>query len=270
MEKILDKFFSFLRGILPDLIVAVVILVVGYFLTKLLVKIIKNILDKSKMDFSLEKFIINAIKVACYILLVLTALSQLGISTTGLVAFFSASAAAIVLALKDSLSNIACGIILLFSRPFVTGDVIEMGNDRCTVLQIDLMHTKVLTYDHRCIMIPNSVISSKEVVNFTAEPYRRVDVTVPVAYDEDIEKVKNVINETVSKNEKVLNTPEPPFVRVDSFGESSMNFIVKVWTKTDDYWDVYHDMYEDIKEALDKSNITIPYKQIDVHMVKER
>ncbi|MGN1126005.1 MAG: mechanosensitive ion channel family protein [Ruminococcus sp.] len=270
MERILDKIMDFAGKILPNLIVVAIILVVGFFLTKLLVKVIKNILDKSKMDFSLEKFILNTVRIACYILLVLTALSQLGISTTGLIAFFSASAAAIVLALKDSLSNIACGIILLFSRPFVTGDVIEMGEDRCTVLQIDLMHTKVLTYDHRCIMIPNSVISSKEVVNFTAEPYRRVDITVPVAYDEDIEKVKMVIKDAVTKNKMVLNTPEPPFVRVDSFGESSMNFLVKVWAKTDDYWDVYHDMYEEIKTALDKSNITIPYKQIDVHMVEER
>lgn len=270
MDKLLDKIIDFIKGILPDLIVVAVILVAGYFLTKALAKIIKKILDRSKMDYSLEKFIINTVKIVCYILIVLTALSQLGISTTGLVAFFSASAAAIVLALKDSFSNIACGIILLFSRPFVTGDVIEMGEDRCTVLQVDLMHTKVLTYDHRCIMIPNSVISSKEVVNFTAEPYRRVDIKVPVSYNADVETVKKVIKDAVSKNEKVLNTPEPPFVRIDNFGESSLDFIVKVWAKTDDYWDVYHDMYEDIKKALDSNNISIPYKQLDVHMVEKK
>ncbi|MGN0461044.1 MAG: mechanosensitive ion channel family protein [Ruminococcus sp.] len=270
MDTILDEMKEFLKNLFPNLIIVAIILLVGYFLTKALAKIIKKILDKSKMDFSLEKFIINTVKIVCYILIVLTALSQLGISTTGIIAFFSASAAAIVLALKDSFSNIACGIILLFSRPFVTGDVIEMGEDIGTVLQVDLMHTKVLTYDHRCIMIPNSVISSKEVVNFTAEPLRRVDIKVPVSYNADIESAKKVIKEAVSKNEKVLNTPEPPFVRIDNFGESSLDFIVKVWAKTEDYWDVYYDMYEDIKKALDSNNISIPYKQLDVHMVEKK
>ena len=151
----------------------IIILVGGYFATKAFTKVVRKGLDKANIDYSLSKFFINAIRIACYVVIVMSALSYIGISTTGLVAFFSAGAAAIALALKDSLSNIACGIILLFSKPFVTDDVIEINGERCTVLQIDLMHTKLLTADNRYIMIPNSAISSKEVVNFTAEDKRR-------------------------------------------------------------------------------------------------
>ena len=168
--KVISRFFENFNW--EGLLIMIIILVGGYFATKAFTKVVKKGLDKANIDYSLSKFLINAIRIACYVVIVMSALSYIGISTTGLVAFFSAGAAAIALALKDSLSNIACGIILLFSKPFVTDDVIEINGERCTVLQIDLMHTKVLTADNRYIMIPNSAISSKEVVNFTAEDKR--------------------------------------------------------------------------------------------------
>lgn len=246
----------------------IIILVGGYFATKAFTKIIRKGLEKSNIDYSLAKFLVNSIKIACYVVIIMSALSYIGISITGLVAFFSAGAAAIALALKDSLSNIACGIILLFTKPFVTDDVIEINGERCTVLQIDLMHTKVLTADHRYIMIPNSVISSKEVVNFTAEDKRRLDFHVPVDYSADIDVVKKVLMDVALSNEKVLTDEEMPFVRLNSLGDSALDMIVKVWVKTDDYWDVYHDMYEGMKKALDQNNIAIPYNQLDVHITK--
>ena len=250
------------------LLIMIIILVGGYFATKAFSKVVRKGLDKANIDFSLSKFLVNAIKIACYVVIIMSALSYIGISTTGLVAFFSASAAAIALALKDSLSNIACGIILLFTKPFVTDDVIEINSERCTVLQIDLMHTKVLTADHRYIMIPNSVISSKEVVNFTAEDKRRLDFHVPVDYNADIEEVKKILMDVALSNDKVITEDEMPFVRLNALGDSSLDMVVKVWVKTEDYWDVYHDMIESMKKALDRNNIAIPYNQLDVHITK--
>ena len=263
--KVILRFFENFNW--EGLLIMIIILVGGYFATKAFTKVVRKGLDKANIDYSLSKFLINAIRIACYVVIVMSALSYIGISTTGLVAFFSAGAAAIALALKDSLSNIACGIILLFSKPFVTDDVIEINGERCTVLQIDLMHTKVLTYDHRYIMIPNSVISSKEVVNFTAEDKRRLDFNVPVDYSADIEEVKKVLMDVALSNEKVIKE-DMPFVRLNALGDSSLDFAVRVWVKTEDYWDVYHDMIESMKKALDRNNIAIPYNQLDVHITK--
>ena len=267
MEKFIESAFAYIKSILPNVFMAIIILVGGYFVTKLILNIKKKAMDKGKMDFSLEKFFINTIRIACYIILIISALSQLGISTTGILACFSAAVAAIALALKDSLSNIACGIILLFSKPFVTGDLIELGEYMGTVLQIDLIHTKILTFDNKGIMVPNSVISSKEVINFSHMPVRRVDVTIPVRYGSDLEKVKAVIKKAVLSIEKVKSDPEP-FVRVNKLSESSVDFAVRAWTETDNYWDVYHDMLEKIMSALKEEDIVIPYNQLDVHLDK--
>lgn len=264
--KVISRFFENFNW--EGLLIMIIILVGGYFATKAFTKVVRKGLDKANIDFSLSKFLVNAIKIACYVVIIMSALSYIGISTTGLVAFFSASAAAIALALKDSLSNIACGIILLFTKPFVTDDVIEINGERCTVLQIDLMHTKVLTADHRCIMIPNSVISSKEVVNFTAEDKRRLDFHVPVDYNADIEEVKKILMDVALSNDKVITDEDMPFVRLNALGDSSLDMVVKVWVKTEDYWDVYHDMIESMKKALDRNNIAIPYNQLDVHITK--
>lgn len=266
IRKSIDNAIDFVSSIWTDLLAAILILVIGYFLTKLIIKIARRGMDRTKIDFSLKKFFCNTIRIICYVILVISALSQVGISTTGLLAFFSAGAAAIALALKDSLSNISCGIILLFSRPFVTGDFIQFGSETGHVAQVDLMHTKIMTYDHRCVMVPNSVISSTEVVNYSTLPQRRVDVTVPVGYDADINRVKQVILDSLKTIPKVLDEPDKPFVRIMNFSESSVDFVVRVWTLTDDYWEVYHDVMETIKTALDKNDIPIPFNQLDVHM----
>ena len=251
--KVVSRFFENFNW--EGLLIMIIILVGGYFATKAFSKVVRKGLDKANIDFSLSKFLVNAIKIACYVVIIMSALSYIGISTTGLVAFFSASAAAIYLG-------------LLFTKPFVTDDVIEINGERCTVLQIDLMHTKVLTADHRYIMIPNSVISSKEVVNFTAEDKRRLDFHVPVDYNADIEEVKKILMDVALSNDKVITEDEMPFVRLNALGDSSLDMVVKVWVKTEDYWDVYHDMIESMKKALDRNNIAIPYNQLDVHITK--
>ncbi len=268
MEKFFEKMWEFLGDILPNFIVAVLILVIGYFVTKLILKISKKGMNKANMDYSLEKFFLNCIRVICYILLIISALSQMGISTTGIIACFSAGAAAIALALKDSLANIASGIILLFSRPFVTDDIIEINDERGSVAQIDLMHTKIVTFDNRCITIPNSLISSMEVINYSAQPQRRIDITVPVDYSSDIELVKKVLMDTAKDNKLVLSKPEEPFIRVNSFSQSSVDVVVRVWVNSEDYWQVYHDMMESIMINLNKNKINIPFNQLDVHLVK--
>lgn len=269
MKNFNNVISEFIKNVMPNFVLALVIVALGYFLTKLIIKIIKKAMERVGIDYSLEKFFLNCIRIACYIIIAISALSNMGISTTGLIACFSAGAAAVALALKDSLSNIASGIILLFSRPFVTGDFIEFGKNMGNVQQIDLMHTKIMTLDHKCVMIPNSLISSMEVVNYTSLPQRRIDITVPVGYNADIEQVKRVLLNTISNNDKVLSEPDEPFVRVNKFSESSIDFIVRVWVNIDDYWPVYHDLMENIKKDLDHNNISIPYNQLDVHLIKK-
>lgn len=260
IDKFINSCKDFAANNLPNFIIAIVILVAGYFATKLIIKIAKKAMDRGNIDFSLEKFFLNCIKVACYIILVISALSEIGISTTGIIAFFSAAAAAIALALKDSLSNIASGIILLFSKPFVTGDYIEFGSSQGNVMQIDLIHTKIETVDHKLIVLPNSAISSMEVINYSFMPHRRVDIIVPVGYNEDIENVRRVLFKAVGRQNKIINEPQEPFVKLNSFSPSSLDFTVRVWVNTDDYWEVYHDLRETIKKTLDEENITIPYE----------
>ncbi|MCH5201940.1 MAG: mechanosensitive ion channel [Oscillospiraceae bacterium] len=267
-EKLIDKFFDGILNFLPDIITAAIIAVAGFFIIKLIAKLARKTMRKANMDFSLEKFFINCIKVIGYIIIIISVLAQLGISTTGIIACFSAGAAAVALALKDSLTNIASGIVLLFSRPFVTGDEIEFGGEKGIVNQIDIMHTKIITFDNRGLMVPNSVLSSTQVVNRTAMESRRIDITVPVSYDCDIELIKKVLYNTVTSNEYVLSEPEKPFIRLNTFSESSLDFIVKVWVRTENYWAAYHDIMESIVADFHKNSISIPYNQLDVHMIK--
>ena len=272
MEKILDALkLSAVADYIktgPPIIMALVILVAGLIVLFIVAKILKKALSRTTLDISLQKFFVKTLNIVGFVLILICALSTAGVSTTGLIAGFSAAGAAVALALKDSLSNIAGGIVLLITHPFVTGDYIEIGDYSGTVKEIDILQTTLLTPDNKTIVIPNGLLSSDEVVNYTKEPTRRVDLTVSVSYDNDIELAKKSVLKAAEGISLVLSDPQP-FVRVSEYSDSSVNLAVRVWCKTEDYWDVHFAMIEKMRESFEKDGIEIPYQRLDVNIVND-
>ncbi|MDD6044799.1 MAG: mechanosensitive ion channel family protein [Clostridia bacterium] len=242
------------------------ILLAGHFAIKYLVKLFSRAMSSSKLDESLARFTGKSINIALHILIFLSALSTIGVSTSGIVAAISAAAVALSVALKDSLSNVAGGIVLLLSPRFVTGDYISSNGDEGTVLSVDLMHTTLLTLDRRQVTIPNGILVNQHLTNYSREPERRVDLTFPISYESDPEQAKAIAMGAILKHPLILTDREPPFVRIHSYQDSSVNLITRVWCKTENYWTLYYDLTEQIRAEFDKNGIGIPYNQLDVHI----
>ena len=267
----MEKFMQNILDFLPTLGIAIVIAAVGILVTILIVKIAKKAMGKSKIDPSLANFFIRLIHIVCYVMIAIAVLSRLGVSTTGLIAFFSAALAAVALALKDNISDIASGIVILFTRPFVTGDFIEFGTYKGFVQKIDMIHTIIRTYDNTEVIIPNSKITTAEVNNYSSKPEIRVVIDVPVSYTADIDKTKEVLFNAAKSVDKILTDEQfTPQIRLQRFGESSLDFVVRCWCSFEDYWTVYYQLIERIKKSLDENNIPIPYNQLDVHIIDQK
>ena len=247
---------------------AIMVLLVGHVIIRLIVRIVKKACTKAKLDASLVSFIGKTISLFLHTLIVLSALSSIGVSTTGLVATLSAAVVAVGLALKDSLGNIAGGVLLLLSPRFVTGDYIATDSDSGSVVKVDLLHTTLRTPDNRIISIPNGVLINSNITNYSAETKRRVDLDFGIPYEADAEFAKTVILETVCAHNKVICEPAEPMARVHSYGDSAVKLVVRCWCEATNYWDVYFDLTEQIRAALEEKNISIPYNQLDVRIVK--
>lgn len=267
-SRIKDFFLNPESSILPKIIGTVLIVLVGWIAVGIITKILRNALTraKTKLDISLINFFVTAANICLKLLIVLSALNNLGISTTGLIAAFSAAAVAISLALKDSLGNIASGIIILISRPFSTGDLIDAGGSLGTVARIDMIHTTLRTPDNRLIVIPNGQLMNMTITDYSKEPTRRLDLTFGISYDNDPEKAKAIIMDTVKAHPMSLNEPEP-FVRVSEHADSAVIITLRVWCETGNYWTLHFDLLEQVRAAFDKNGISIPYNQLDVHVV---
>lgn len=267
-SKIKDFFLNPESSIVPKIIGTVLIVLVGWIAVGIITKILRNALTKAKtkLDISLINFFVTAANICLKLLIVLSALNNLGISTTGLIAAFSAAAVAISLALKDSLGNIASGIIILISRPFSTGDLIDAGGSLGTVARIDMIHTTLRTPDNRLMVIPNGQLMNMTITDYSKEPTRRLDLTFGISYDNDPEKAKAIIMDTVKAHPMSLNEPEP-FVRVSEHADSAVIITLRVWCKTENYWTLHFDLLEQVRTAFDKNGISIPYNQLDVHVV---
>ena len=271
--KQIENFFNQLKdsiiSILPDLISALVIAALGFLIARLVVYVARKAMKRKGVDLSLSEFICRAIRILIYVFTLFASLSAAGISITGLVAFFSAAAAAIALALKDRLNDIASGIVILFSKPFITGDFIEFGSYKGYVQKIDIMHTDLLTYDRTNVIVPNSVISSSEVNNYTSQPVVRVQVNVPIPYEANINEVKELIAGVLKDTKLTVHDENhADSVNLEKFGDSALEFSVRCFCDFKDYWTVYYDVTQRVKETLDKNGVAIPFNQLDVHLVK--
>lgn len=248
-----------------DLLLSALILVVGFKIVKFFVNRIKNSKTAIKLDPSVRTFLSSLVNIAGKIIIIITAATILGLPTTSVVTIVGSCGLALGLALQGSLSNIAGGFIILVFKPFVVGDFISAGGLEGTVRDIGIFYTKVNTVDNKLIIIPNSTISNQEVQNLSKRTNRRVDLKISVAYNSDIDKVKAVLTDVCRREELVLDDPAP-FVRLLEQGDCALVFTVRAWCLNANYWDVYFNLTENTKKALDEADIEIPYPQVDVHM----
>lgn len=252
-----------------NIAIAIVIFFVGKWVVAKLTKVIVKIMGKQKnVDKTLSNFIEDIIYYLLMAVVILTALDKLGIDTTSFLAILGAAGLAIGLALKDSLSNFASGVMIIMFRPYKIGDVVSAGGVTGKVIEIHLFNTEFTTPDNQKILVPNGAITAGSITNINAHDTRRVDLVVGIGYDDDIKKAKELLVEIVNDNEKVLKDPAAT-VAVSELADSSVNFVVRPWVNTPDYWAVKFDLTETIKNRFDEEGISIPYPQTDVHLYKE-
>ncbi len=245
----------------------VCIVIVGLLLIKVLLRITKKTLQKTTLDESMHVFIASAAKIILYILLIVVILGYMNVPIAPLVTVLGAGGAAIALALKDSLGNIAGGIIILANKLFKKGDVIEVAGEQGIVDNIDLFVTTLKTYDNKVVTVPNGTVTTSVIVNYSKEDTRRVDCTFGISYDSDIAKAKDVLLAVTEVCPEILKEPEP-VIGVREHQDSAVLLDLKAWCKTGDYADVKYFLYEQVKLAFDEANITIPYPQMDVRVTK--
>ena len=262
-EKTLEKLLEY-GG---NLLMAVVVFAVGMVLIKLALKITQKALEKTRLDKSVHKFVMTATRYTLYIILAVVILTSLKVPTAPLVTVLGACGAAVALALKDSLGNIASGIIILANKPFIRGDVIEVTGITGIVQSIDILVTTLKTYDNKVITIPNGTITASVLVNYSREEKRRVDLTFTISYDSDIAKAKDVLLAVAESNSDIFADPAP-VIGVAEHQDSAILLDLKVWCENSRYYDVRYYLEEQVKLAFDEANITIPYPQMDVRVIK--
>lgn len=261
MEKLnfyLEKLLKLLVEYSPKIITALVILVVGLWIIKIITRYVRKLMLKREMDETLSKFLSDLLNWTLKALLFVTVVSQLGVPATSFVAILGAAGLAIGLALQGSLANFAGGALIMIFKPFKVGDLIEAQGELGVVKEIQIFVTKLLTPQNKLVIIPNGTLSNGNITNYTEEGKLRVDLTFGVAYDADIKKTKEVLMKVLTSDEKVLKDPAPS-VAVSELAESSVNFATRPWCNPEHYWDVYFGVTENVKNALDAAGIEIPY-----------
>lgn len=250
-----------------NIVMALVIYIVGRIVVRIVVNLVKKLLVKAKMDDILVNFVSSIISSILILFVIVAALDQLGVDTTSFIALVGAAGLAIGLALQGSLQNFAAGVMLIIFRPFKAGDFVEAGGTSGVVEDISIFSTTMKTPDNREVIIPNGAIYGGTITNYSAKETRRIDMVFGIGYDDDIRLAKEIINEVVSADERVLKEPET-LIAVSDLADSSVNFAVRPWVKSGDYWGVKFDLTEKIKLAFDEKGISIPYPQMDLHLNK--
>jgi len=248
---------------------ALAILIIGRWVAKGLRRVIRRMLERGKTDPIIIGFVSSIAYVALMAFVIIAALGQLGIQTTSFIAILGAAGLAIGLALQGSLSNFAAGFLMIVFRPFKVGDFIEGAGVAGSVEAIEIFTTTLKTPDNKMIIVPNAKIAGDNIVNYSAQPRRRVDLKVGASYDADIRKVRDVLEGIIADEKRIKDDPAP-FIAVSELGDNSVNFVVRVWTDTADYWGVYFDMTEQVKLRFDRAGIGIPYPQRDVHIYEHK
>ncbi len=249
------------------IISAILIFVIGKWAVKKLTTVSKTLMTKAKVDETLVEFAESLIYFILLLMVVLASLNSLGVNTTSFIAVFGAAGLAIGLALQGSLANIGAAVLIIIFRPFKVGDFIEAGGATGMVEDVNLFSTIIAPIDNRTIIVPNAAIIGGNITNYSNKSTRRVDHVVGIGYDDDLRLAKETLMQILKNDKRVLTEPAP-FVAVGELGDNSVNFTVRAWVETADYWDVHFDMLETVKLTFDEKGISIPYPQMDVHVNK--
>lgn len=248
-----------------NIVFALGIFIVGRWVVRALAGVLKRMLIKAKMDDILVDFICTIARTALLLFVIIAALEQLGVDTTSLIALLGAAGLAVGLALQGSLSNFAAGVMLIVFRPFKAGDFVEAGGTTGVVEKISIFSTTMRTGDNREVIVPNGGIYGGNITNYSARETRRIDLVFGIGYGDDIRKARDIILHVMNQDERILKDPEP-VVAVGELGASSVDFVVRPWVATADYWNVRWDLLEKIKLAFDENGVSIPFPQRDVHL----
>jgi small conductance mechanosensitive channel len=243
---------------------SLIVLVVGLILMKLILNATRKLLTKTKLDEASHKFFVGVIRVVLWVILIVAILGAFNVSTAPIVTVIGAAGAAIALALKDSLGNVAGGVMIMYNKLFIKDEYIEVAGTAGLVEEIGLFGTTVKTFDNKRVNIPNGLIINSVLTNYSREEDRRVDLTFGISYDTDIDKAKSVLYKVACECEQTDTTIEP-LTLVNAHGDSQIELALKVWCKTPDYWDVYYYLMENVKREFDREGIEIPYPQLDIH-----
>jgi small conductance mechanosensitive channel len=265
MQEMIDRLREALAALGPNVIAAVLILVIGWWAAKLATRLVRGAMTRAKTDSTLVAFLGNLVYMLALTMVIIAALGRLGVNTSSFVAVIAAAGLAIGFALQGSLANFAAGVMLIFFRPFKVGDYVEAGGVSGTVEEVQIFMTALKTPDNKAVVVPNSAITGGNIVNYSAKPIRRVDLVMGIGYGDDIKRAKQVLEEVVTGDDRVLDDPAPT-IAVLELADSSVNFAVRPWVRTPDYWSVYFDLTERIKLEFDARGISIPFPQRDVHL----
>lgn len=259
--------WTFFQGYGLTIVKALALFVLGLLVILLIKRTVKkNSMKSRKIDNSAASFVTSLVSLAAYVLLAILLLSTLGFSTTGIATAFTAVALAVSLGLQNTLASLTNGIVLIFAKPFSAGDFVDIGGTSGTVKEIKLFSVKLVTGDNVTVIIPNSTVLNSVLINYSKMPLRRLDLVIPVSYDSDVEKVKSVVNGLVEKDKRVKKDPAP-FLRLTEWGDSSLNFTLRVWVDAGEYWNLKFDLLETLLKVFEENNIEIPYNQLEVRVV---
>ncbi|MEZ4552035.1 MAG: mechanosensitive ion channel [Desulfobacterales bacterium] len=269
MEEILQKIWELTTIYGLKIVIALLILFFGRIIAKLVSKIVGRLMERSKIDPTIIRFVSSLTYIALIAFVIIAALGQLGIQTASFIAVVGAAGLAIGLALQGSLANFAAGFLMIIFKPFKVGDYIEGGGVAGTVEEISIFTTILTSPDNKTIIVPNAKLTEDNIVNWTIKGTRRVDMVMGIGYGDDIDKARQVINDVLAAESRLLKDPAP-LVAVVELADSSVNFVVRPWVKASDYWGVYFDLTEKMKKAFDANGISIPFPQRDVHVYEHK
>lgn len=269
VSALVTKFSGMAMGYAPKLILALITLLVGFFIIRKVVGLIEKVIKSRNLDPSLSSFLGGLINWILKALLLISVASMVGIATTSFVAIIGAAGLAIGLALQGSLANFAGGVLILIFKPFKTGDYIVAQGHEGVVNRIDVFATFLTSLDNKRIILPNGPLAGGALVNLSSEQYRRVDLSVGVGYGDNVKSAITALEKMCSDNSRVLKAPAAPFVGIKGYGDSSINLTIRSWVANADYWDTFFELNQSIKPALDAAGISIPFPQRDVHIFND-
>ncbi|MBN2635155.1 MAG: mechanosensitive ion channel [Prolixibacteraceae bacterium] len=267
MESASERIYDLIMIYGPKLIGAIITLIIGLWVINILQRVVRKGFEKRNVDISLRGFLNSMIGILLKIMLFISVVGMLGVEMTSFIAILGAAGLAVGLALSGTLQNFAGGVMILIFKPFKVGDYIDAQGHSGSVNEIQIFNTILKTPDNKTIIIPNGGLSTGSMVNYSAEPQRRVDFVFGIAYGDDMDKARSVLQKLIDDDERILKEPAP-FIAVSELADSSVNIVVRVWADAANYWGIYFDMHEKVYKTFDKEGLNIPFPQMDVHLQK--